>query len=178
MNKKHTIIMLAALVLTLVMGTGATYAQGPKGPQTPGTGLPAAAAGPLPDAVVTAIKAGLMDEYHAYNVYQAVIDQFGKVRPFTNIQRAEAQHINAWKVIFNRYGVTIPAAPTLNPVPKFTTLTKACQAAIDAETANFKLYDEMLNTASAYPDIVQVITRLRDASQYNHLPAFSRCAGL
>jgi hypothetical protein len=30
--------------------------------------------------------------------------------------------------------------------------------------------------ATAYPDITQVMQRLRDASEENHLPAFERCA--
>jgi hypothetical protein len=142
-----------------------------------GFNLPPAVEGDLPEDVIAAITAGLMDEHNAYNVYQAVIDQFGTIRPFTNIQRAEAQHIAALEVIFDRYGVEVPAVPALDTVPTFTSLTDACQAAADAEIANFALYDEWLETVSDYPDITQVFTALRNASEFNHLPVFENCAG-
>lgn len=143
----------------------------------PGVGLPPAVPGDLPTDVVNAMTEGILDEYHAYAVYQAVIDQFGAVAPFTRIQAAEAQHIAAWEVIFNRYGITIPEVPVLDPVPQFDTLAAACQIAADAEIANFSLYDRNAAILADYPDMVQVVTTLRNASEYNHLPAFQACAG-
>ncbi|MCA9907544.1 MAG: hypothetical protein KC519_02765 [Anaerolineae bacterium] len=143
----------------------------------PGIGLPPAVPGELPDDVVAAMTEGILDEYHAYAVYQAVIDQFGSVAPFVNIQASEAQHIAAWEVIFNRYSVELPEPPALDPMPQFATLADACQAAADAEIANFSLYDRNLDLLRDYPDMVQVVTALRNASQYNHLPAFESCAG-
>ena len=56
---------------------------------------------------------GLADEQHAYAVYAAVIEQFGAVRPFTNIQKAEAQHMAAWEFLFDRYGIPTPQPPSL-----------------------------------------------------------------
>ena len=116
-----------------------------------------------------------MDEQHAYAVYGAVIEQFGEVAPFTNIQRSEAQHIAAWELMFDRYDGAVPAVPEFE-VPAFASLSDACEAAAAAEIANFGLYDNMLATLSDYPDIVQVITTLRNASEFNHLPAFQSCA--
>ncbi len=98
------------------------------------------------------------------------------MRPFTNIQAAEAQHIAAWQQIFNRYGISLPVVPTLEAKPQFASRSAACQAAADAEIANVKLYDKILNTVSAYPDMVRVVTALRKASQAQHLPAFQRCS--
>jgi hypothetical protein len=142
-----------------------------------GMDLPPAVSGDLPDDVVDAITAGLLDEYNAYNIYQAVIDQFGAVRPFTSIQRAEAQHSASLEFIFERYGIPLPEAVELDPVPQFDSLADACAAGAAAEIANFSLYDEWLDTVQDYPDITQVFTSLRDASEYMHLPAFERCAG-
>ncbi|MCB9450520.1 MAG: hypothetical protein H6672_03725 [Anaerolineaceae bacterium] len=153
------------------------YGQAGSVSSIPGVGLPAAVPGDLPDDVIAAMTAGILDEYHAYAVYQAVIDQFGPVAPFVNIQASEAQHIASWEVLFNRYGVAIPEAPALDPVPQFDSLAAACQIAADAEIANFDLYDGNLDVLSAYPDMVQVVTSLRNASEYNHLPAFQACAG-
>ena len=177
----------AALAAGIAFGiAGTTYAQGgPGNPnrgagtdvQVPGVGLTVATPGELPADVVEALQAGLQDEYHAYAVYQAVIDQFGSVWPFVNIQAAEAQHIAALEVLFNRYGIDIPEAQPLTEAPTLTSAQDACAVAAEAEIANFNLYDQWMATASDYPDIVQVFTTLRDASQYNHLPAFENCSG-
>jgi len=147
------------------------------GVTTPGVNLPAPVDGPVPDEVVALITAGIEDEWHAYAVYAAVIEQFGAVRPFTNIQRAEAQHAAAWATIFERYGLPLPEQPTWD-IPEFASLADACAAAADAEIANMDLYDEMLTTLADYPDMLQVATALRAASADKHLPAFERCAGI
>ena len=138
--------------------------------------LPPATPGELPDEVVAAITAGLQDEHNAYNTYDAIIEQFGEVRPFEIIREAEARHIEALEFIFTRYDVPIPEPVALESVPAFDSLNDACQAGEDAEIANFGLYDEWLATVSDYPDIVQVFTALRDASEFNHLPAFENCS--
>lgn len=140
-------------------------------------GLPPAVEGELPDEVIAAMNAGIMDEYNAYAIYTAIIDQFGEVAPFVNIREAEAQHIAAWEFLFERYGIELPERPEAVEVPQFTSVAEACQFAADTEIANFGLYDDMLITFEGYPDITQVVTNLRDASQYHHLLAFERCAG-
>jgi hypothetical protein len=139
--------------------------------------LPPAVPGPLPEDVVAALNAALQDEYNAYATYQAVIDQFGAVRPFTNIQQAEANHIAALTFLFERYGLPVTAPAPLDSAPAFGTLADACAVGAAAEVANFGLYDSWLETAQDYPDITQVFTSLRNASEFNHLPAFERCAG-
>lgn len=143
----------------------------------PGVGLPAAADGDLSDAAVAALMAGIQDEYHAYAVYQAVIDQFGPVVPFTRIQASEAQHIAALEVLFNRYGIAVPAPEPLEDLPQFDSIADACALAAQAEIANFELYDSWIAQSRDYPDLVEVFTSLRNASEFNHLPAFEQCAG-
>ena len=147
------------------------------GNSTPGANLPAPVDGPVPAEVVAVITAGIMDEWQAYAVYDAVIDQFGAVRPFTNIQRAEAQHAEAWATIFERYDLPLPAQPVLEELPEIASLADACAVAAEAEIANMALYDTMLTTLADYPDMLQVATALRAASADKHLPAFERCAG-
>jgi hypothetical protein len=50
--------------------------------------------------------------------------------------------------------------------------------AVNAEIANRDLYGRtLLPAVISYPDITAVMTRLRDASEQNHLPAFRRCGG-
>lgn len=138
--------------------------------------IPPASATELQQNVIDLMISGWTDEQHAYAVYQAVIDQFGNVRPFTNIQRAEVQHIAAWEFLFTRYGIPVPEIPTFE-VPTFASISDACQLGAQAEVANFDLYDTMLSTFDPYPDIHQVAQNLRNASEFNHLPAFQQCSG-
>ncbi len=138
--------------------------------------LPPATPGELPADVIAALEAGIMDEYHAYATYAAVIEQFGAVRPFTNIINSERMHIDALAFLFERYGLDVPQAPVVD-TPQFASVQDACAAAVAAEVANFGLYDQWLATVQAYPDLVQVFQALRDASEFQHLPAFEICAG-
>ncbi len=202
MSHKRLIQLVMVIVIVssvLILAVGIAMAQGPggrgqgrggQGNRAPrGTGdqagicqeegfvnIPPMTDLELSDEVVEALEAGLMDEYHAQAVYQAVMDNFGTVRPFVNIERAEANHIAALTFIFERYELEIPEPPELDPVPEFETVIEACQVAADAEIANFTLYDEWMEAAEDYPDIAYVFTTLRDASEFNHLPAFERCA--
>lgn len=138
--------------------------------------LPPATEGKLSAEVIDAMTDGWLDEYHAYMTYQTVIDQFGAVSPFVNIQRSEAQHMAAWEFIFDRYSLELPT--DIEPIAtiQFSSLSEACQIAADAEIANFSLYNDMLETLQDYPDMIQVVTVLRNASEVNHLPAFQNCA--
>lgn len=163
-------------------GTGAQNQWG--GMQARGAGqnfngvgmLPPASGLPLTDTAIAALEAGLQDEQNAYALYGAVIDQFGAVAPFSRIQAAEAQHMAKLEALFERYDLAIPAAPAIS-VPTFATLAEACSAAAEVEAANLPLYDQWISQLSDYPDLVTVFTSLRNASEFNHLPAFERCAG-
>lgn len=138
--------------------------------------LPPASDVALSDAALAAMSAGLEDELTALAVYNGVIEQFGEVRPFVNIVRSEQQHADAWLFMYERYGVMVPEAPTVN-VPTFDTLADACQFGVDAEINNAALYDAQMAAFADYPDLAQVATALRNASEYNHLVAFQNCAG-
>ena len=138
--------------------------------------LPAATVDVLPPEVVDLMIAGWLDEQHAYAVYGVIMDEFGDVRPFVNIQRSETQHIAAWEYLFYRYGIEVPAVPSFD-LPAFSSVTDACVAGAATESVNFELYDTMLATFEPYPDLMQVAQSLRDASEFNHLPALEQCAG-
>ena len=115
------------------------------------------------------------DEYKARALYQKVIDKFGAVRPFSNIIKAETTHIAELKPLFSKYGIPVPKDEWYNKVPTFSTLQEACEAGVQAEIDNVKMYDEFLKFVKEN-DIVDVFKRLRAASQEKHLPAFKRCA--
>lgn len=137
--------------------------------------LPDGVVDTLPQEIVDLMIDGWMDEQHAYAVYGAIMEQFGTVRPFVNIQRAELQHSSAWETLFDRYGIETPATPTFD-LPQYATLAEACAAAVDAEVANFGMYDTMLEQFQPYPDLLHVAQALREVSEFNHLPAFENCA--
>jgi hypothetical protein len=184
------VAIVGVTVLAMSLSTGTSEAQGPDG--TPGgagrsgygpgdgvsgVNLPAAVTDDLSDPAVAALMAAIQDEYHAYAVYQVVIDQFGPVAPFTRIQAAEAQHIAALETLFDRYDIPVPAPQALEDLPEFTSVADACALGAAAEVANFELYDSWIAESQAYPDLVRVFTSLRNASEFNHLPAFEQCAG-
>lgn len=147
---------------------------------TVGLVLPAAAEGLSRDAE-GALLAALNDEYHAQAVYDATIAKFGPVRPFVNIARAERQHEAMVIDLMNKYGIEVPPNPyetgtsQLDPLPP--TLQQTCAMGVEAEKLNRDLYHvQLLPRVANYPDITLVLTRLSDASEYRHLPAFQRCA--
>ena len=134
-----------------------------------------AEAGDLSDSEVEALLMALDDEYKAWSVYDQVIADFGAVRPFTSIQKAEENHIAALVTLLGRSGLDVPANEWPGNVPVFDSLSEACQAGVQAEIDNAALYDQLFDMTDN-PDIVRVFTSLQQASQTKHLPAFERCA--
>ena len=184
------VAIVGVTVMAMALSTGTSEAQGPDsnpggtgrsgygpGDGVSGVSLPPAATGDLSAPAVAALVAAIQDEYHAYAVYQVVIDQFGPVVPFTRIQAAEAQHIAALETLFNRYDIPVPAPEALEDLPEFNSVADACALGAAAEVANFELYDSWISETQDYPDLVQVLTSLRNASEFNHLPTFEQCAG-
>lgn len=132
--------------------------------------------GELPLEVQSALDEAINDEYKALSTYEAVISEFGMVRPFSMIRGAEEQHIASLKAIYDKYGLEAPENTWLTKITSPETLQEACQIGVDAEIANAALYkDELLPKVSGYEDIVSVFTNLMKASQEKHLPAFERC---
>ena len=184
------VAVLAGIAILLALSVAPAYAQDGRGngrqPGRPDRGagqgglgflasLPPASAEPLPEDIVNLMIDGWQDEQQAYAIYESVMAQFGAYAPFVNIQRAEAQHIAAWEFLFARYGITVPDVPAFD-IPAFASRAEACAVAAEAEIANFGLYDAMLQAFSAYPDLHQVTLALRNASEFQHLPALERCA--
>jgi hypothetical protein len=128
----------------------------------------------LNEIETTALQEALDDEYHAWTTYDQVINDFGLVRPFSNIRDAEARHIEALLTLFDQYDLTPPPNTWPGRVDRYPSLRDACAAAVEAEIANAALYDRLLASTDR-SDILMVFRNLRDASQARHLPAFRRC---
>ena len=133
--------------------------------------------GPLTEAEIQGLLLALNDEYHAAAVYSQVIEDFGNVRPFTNILRAENSHIAAVTRLLERYGVPVPANAWLGNAPSFDSLTEACQVGVEAEILNRDLYTALFDSTDRV-DIERVYSALQRASETKHLPAFQRCAAI
>lgn len=131
--------------------------------------------GNLDESEIEALMMALDDEYKAWSVYDQVIADFGQVRPFTNIRKAEENHIAALVTLFYRYDLDVPMNEWPGNVPTFDTLSEACEAGVQAEIDNAALYDQLFDMVDS-PDIIQVFASLQQASQTKHLPAFERCA--
>ena len=128
----------------------------------------------LSTAEKDALNQAILEEYGAYNLYNSAIAQLGNVYPFSQIVRAEQQHINALTRQATRYGITVPANPGLTTTPSFATLSIACQAGAAAEIADAALYDQ-LKPVVTHTDILQVFNNLQNASLNSHLPSFEAC---
>lgn len=138
---------------------------------TPGAGL---ALTPLTEAEAVALQEAILEEYGAYNLYRAVLTQFGDVYPFNRIVLSEQQHTAALVRQAEKYGVAVPENPGLVNPPVFSSLAEACQAGMDAEIADAALYDE-LKLVTTHEDLIRVYNRLQSASLNSHLPEFEAC---
>jgi hypothetical protein len=114
------------------------------------------------------------DEYHARAFYNAVIDKFGEIRPFSNIVHAEARHAERLSQLFNQYGLPIPEDSFAGKVEAPDTIKEACQMGVDGEIANVQMYDKFLNFVQEQ-DLKAVFTRLQEVSETRHKVAFERC---
>ncbi len=182
-NKPFTLTILALLLIVIAtagMRAQTALASGPAQvdgdlPECPICDVPAGYDGPLTDTEVYGLLLALNDEYHAAAVYGQVLEDFGTVRPFASIEQSEQQHITAVLALFERYGVPVPANPWPGDVPRFESVTAACDAGVTAELVNRDLYDVLYATTDR-ADIELVYQALQRASEENHLPAFERCA--
>jgi rubrerythrin len=193
-NMMKKILRIGALVLigVLVVGTVAVWALPANGQAAShsrqGGGRGPAVVDPLKaapiegltpgdpsESEVEALQMALDDEYKAWATYEQVIADFGAVRPFTQIQKAEENHIAALVTLFDRYGLEVPANEYPGSMPSFDTLAEACAAGTQAEIDNAALYDELFDMVDN-PDLIRVFTSLQRASQTKHLPAFESCA--
>jgi len=158
-------------------GGGNGYGPGPG----PGDGLCGNACtgpvGPDPANIQAILDEALQEEYGARYLYEHVLAKLGPdTLPFSLIAPAEAQHVEALTLLFQRRELPVPGwAP--RPFPAFTTLPEACRIGVAAERADAAFYDKYLldSTLQLPLDVTNVFKNLQRASLENHLPAFERC---
>ncbi len=136
-------------------------------------GAAGAAANPTTE-IEKMLKYTLEDEYLAKAEYETIIAEYGSIRPFTNIVRAEATHIAALEPLFEAYNLELPTVDASKYTVLPTTLEDSYKAGVDAEVKNIAMYEEFLKLD--LPDDVEfVFENLMKASE-SHLAAFERAA--
>ena len=114
----------------------------------------------------------LEDEYAAKATYEVIIDQYGEVKPFTNIFKAEQTHIELLLPLFETYQLTLPEEVDKDLLDIPATIEEAIQIGVDAEIANIELYASFLETE--IPEDVRVVFEKLMAASEHHLEAFTR----
>ncbi len=124
------------------------------------------------------------EEKLAHDVYVAIAAKYPTLYQFANISTAELQHQTALRNLLTRYGIADPTAGLAsgqfatasfqNLYNKYIAEAASTSAALAVGVAIEKLdiadLSSNLNGLTA-PDVVQVFTNLRNASQH-HLAAF------
>lgn len=114
------------------------------------------------------------DEYLAQARYSAVINEFGELKPFTNIVSAESFHIEALKPLFLKYGFVIPEDKASAFITVPDTVAAAVKEGIMGEQENMRMYSIFLKSEIPL-DVKAVFSALQTASE-NHLRAFKHAA--
>ncbi|MBW1769447.1 MAG: DUF2202 domain-containing protein [Deltaproteobacteria bacterium] len=112
----------------------------------------------------------IQDEYLAHAEYEYIINKFGPVRPFSNIIKAEKNHISMLKPLFEKYGFQVPKNTAKEHILIPKGLKEAMETGVQAEIDNIGMY-EMLLKKQLPEDVRNIFERLKHASG-NHLRAF------
>ncbi len=125
------------------------------------------------ETLKSALDVVYQDEFDARSRYEGVLEDFGSVKPFSNIVLAEGRHMAALEQLYGLLKIEKPILQPFGDSP-FSTISAACIASVEAEIRNVQLYDKFLEII-AEEQVRSVFQLLRDASADRHLPAFRRC---
>ncbi|MFA9463746.1 MAG: DUF2202 domain-containing protein [Velocimicrobium sp.] len=110
------------------------------------------------------------DEYLAQAEYQAIMDEFGVQKPFSNIIKAEGTHIRLLTPLLETYGVTVSKKDWSLLVTTPKSLEDSYDIGVIAEEKNIEMYESFLKE-NIPNDVKDVFERLVNASK-KHLAAF------
>ena len=128
------------------------------------------------EAYLEAMEETIQDEYRAELIYQGVLDDFGSVRPFSNIINAEVRHSEAIGILYTDRGLQVPTSRwNFSDIPSFSSVTEACQAGVQAEIDNAAIYGRYFDMELP-EDVRRVFENNQAASLDRHLPAFEFCS--
>ena len=113
------------------------------------------------------------DEYMAEAAYEAIMDEYGKVKPFTSIAKAEGSHISLLLPLFETYGFEVPENEAEARIELPASLAESFEEGVAGEIKNIAIYEQFLQNEDLPEDVRSVFERLMAASE-NHLVAFER----
>lgn len=122
----------------------------------------------LEDMLILAIE----DEWNAAITYEAIIETYGEVKPFTKIIQAEIYHASLLEPLFEIYSIDLPEKPTTDMITIPASLEEAFALGVDAEIVNIALYESFI--AQGVPEDVQAVFEQLIFGSEHHLSAFSR----
>lgn len=114
----------------------------------------------------------IADEYVAQAEYQAYLKAFDVQRPFSNLERTEATHIELLKPLLEEYNVTIPTENWSSKVVVPSSLEAAYAAGVETEKKSIEVYEGYLDQTLP-EDVRLVFERLVLASE-RHMNALQR----
>jgi len=159
MRKKSIVVFLLFAILSIFCNSYASDFYGAKGAQQSSELT-------LEQMLVYAIQ----DEYLARAEYEYIINQYGSIRPFSNIIKSEETHINMLIPLFAQYGFQLPEDKAKDHILVPKDLKHAFETGVQAEIDNIAMYERFL-TKQIPDDVKSVFQRLKNASE-NHLRAF------
>jgi hypothetical protein len=112
----------------------------------------------------------VQDEYLARAEYELIIEEYGSIRPFTNIMAAEERHIEWVTELLNEYGYSVPEDTSRMYVVLPDDLSSSFETGVQAEIDNIDMYASFLQSDLPV-DVRDLFERLMRASE-NHLRAF------
>ena len=171
--KNTTKWIIAAVLSGMLAATGVVMAAAAPAPAP----APYGSTGALNDTEYTLeemLTYAIEDEYAAQAEYEAIMNTFGTVRPYTNIITAEQQHISELLPLFETYGLAVPenGAASLVIVPG--TLAETYAIGVEAEEKNIAMYDLFLK--EDLPDDVRIVFENLKSASEKHLASFERNA--
>lgn len=114
----------------------------------------------------------ILDEYAAQATYQAILNAYGQIKPFSKIVLAEQKHIDLLLPLFDAYGIIIPENNAIDSVILPDSIASAIATGVEAETLNIAIYASFLE--QDLPDDVRVVFEYLKAGSEKHLSAFSK----
>lgn len=114
----------------------------------------------------------IQDEHLAHGEYAYVLETFGDQAPFNNIASAEAQHIAEMTVLFERYGLAVPADESADHLKQAADIKEALENCATGESDTIAMYNKFLEQ-DILDDVRATFTALRNASE-GHLQSFRK----
>lgn len=114
----------------------------------------------------------VQDEYLAHGEYVAVIEKFGKQRPYINIVKSEETHLSYLEEVYLSFNMEFPEDTSADHIVVPTDLLEAAKLGVQAEIDNIAMY-ELFMTFDLPDNVYEVFYVLKSGSE-NHLKAFQK----